>query len=76
MKVYIFTKFMPFGSEDIIAVASSIKGGEKIVRKAYPHFTPSGDGHSYILDKNTKLLGRVAEWEVDGSAKPPTKRFG
>lgn len=64
MKVYIFTQFLPMGAEHIFVVASSIKKGEKEVRKKYPYMRPDGE-RSYILDPKKKILGRVQEWEVD-----------
>ena len=63
MKVYIFTQFLPMGAERIALVSSSVKKGEKELRKKYPHMRPDSD-RSYILDPKTKLLGRVQEWEV------------
>jgi len=64
MKVYIFTQFLPMGAERIVLVSSSVKKGEKEMRKKYPYMRPDSDT-SYILDPKTHLLGRVQGWEVD-----------
>lgn len=63
MKVYIFTQFLPMGAERIILVSSTVKKGEKELRKKYPHMRSDSDT-SYVLDPKVKLLGRVQEWEV------------
>lgn len=63
MKVYIFTQFLPMGAERIVLVSSTVKKGEKELRKKYPHMRSDSDT-SYVLDPKVKLLGRVQEWEV------------
>lgn len=64
MKVYIFAWFLPMGPEHIFMVASSIKKGEKELRKKYPYMRKDGD-RIYILDPKKKIFGSIQEWEVD-----------
>ena len=64
MKVYIFTEFIPFGNEQIIAVGKNRVKVEKAVRKLYPYMKSMSDGAYVLHDDAPVLYGRIKEYET------------
>lgn len=64
MKIYIFTQFVPFGNEQIIAVGKNRDKVEKAVRKLCPYMKYVSNG-SYVLHHDAPVVyGRIKEYET------------
>lgn len=64
MKIYIFTEFVTFGIEHIIAVGKNRDKVEKTVRKLYPYMKYISDGR-YVLHHDAPVVyGRIKEYET------------
>ncbi len=64
MKIYIFTEFVPFGNEQIIAVGKNRDKVEKAVRKLYP-YTKFISNDTYVLHDDAPVLyGKIREYET------------
>lgn len=68
MKVYVMTKCKPFKEEVYIGVTNSLKKAESLLRKNYPHMTPTGKagGVNTYMDRDAQMLFFVHEEQVSG----------
>lgn len=66
MKVYVMTKFKPFGAEQYVGVKKSEKEALKAFRKIFPHMRGKIEGHTNTLtsdSENTWFLN-IREEEI------------
>lgn len=64
MKVYVMTKFKPFGAEEYVGVKKSQKEALKALREMFPHMRGRVEDNSLSSDqKNTYLLA-IREEEI------------
>ena len=63
MKVYVMTKFKPFGTEEYVGVKATQKEAVKAMRKLFPHMR--GDIESgFSADATNTLLLKIREEEI------------
>lgn len=63
MKVYVMTKFKPFGKEEYVGVKKSQKEAVKALRQLFPHMR--GDVERGLsADATNELLLRIREEEI------------
>lgn len=63
MKVYVMTKFEPFGAEEYVGVKASEKEAVKALREKFPHMR--GDAKwGFSADATDKLLLKIREEEI------------
>ena len=59
MKVYVMTKFVPFGDDIYVCVKNSKKEAEEYLRHLYPHMKPTdsfGTNCAYVTKENGDVL--------------------
>lgn len=63
MKVYVMTKFKPFGKEEYVGVKGSQKEAVKTLRQLFPHMRGDAD-RGFSSDATNELLLRIREEEI------------
>ena len=68
MKIYIFTQFVPFVNEQIIAMGKTREKVERSVRELFPYMTPlmkSISDDVFVLHHDAPVVyGRIKEYET------------
>lgn len=64
MKIYIFTQFVPFVNEQIIAVGKTREKVERSVRKLFPYMKTISDGIFVLHEEAPQIYGRIKEYET------------
>lgn len=64
MKVYIFTQFVPFVNEQIIAVGKTREKVERSVRKLFPYMKTISDDTFVLHEDAPQVYGRIKEYET------------
>ena len=64
MKVYVMTKFVPFGAEQFVDVKKSKKEALKTFRELFPNMRGDPDKNNMSSDKNDTYLLRIIEKDL------------
>lgn len=63
MKVYVMTKFKPFGKEEYVGVKANQKEAVKALRQLFPRMRGDAD-RGFSADASNELLLRIREEEI------------
>ncbi len=63
--VFVATKFVPFGTEQIVGIASSKEGALKILKREFPYMRGSIERNDLASDKCKTFLLAVRPYEVE-----------
>lgn len=63
MKVYVMTKFKPFGAEEYVGVKATQEEAVKVLRKLFPHMRGDAE-RGFSADVTNTLLLRIREEKI------------